>query len=355
MPSKSILSTGILWLLACLTCVGLTRGQVVAESSGPTVSGTRGPAVPSHAVGPALGTSLSAIGYDVPEYADGGETTLSAAYGDSLAFSLYLRVDGVAEIESKEVRLVWGGPAVAFRPADLVDAGRLEIGGVYVREVVLPILPVPEKDNPLPFLAPRSYPLELVVVDDRGGEDIRQTLADIHVAPMFSGTDSTFCLTDNADVDPVFRRKAFQRVLFPGRAPVHHPSGNGDSASELTDGIFTGTNSPGWESVSWKGDWGPQAAILEMELDVTRHVSGVVVVCPRPYPNYRADRLTIELLGREDANVASAHTVYPLESGGFLVFVAELGRAPAFSLRLMLHQDSGATDIVLSEVYVFGR
>lgn len=276
----------------------------------------------------------------------------AVVYGDSLHFEMDIRVDDTVDWRSKVLRLSGLGASHSV-PIEELAGGEPSIGAVYTVRAGIAAMPPPVAAAPLPFLSTELYPLEFSVAHARGGEGPPQRIGEVSLKGLFHVSDSIRCLTGNPDLEPSRRITSLVSVDFPEPRPSHHPSGSGNVRSELTDGLFSGSNSPGWESISWKGGWGGQSGIVELRFDRVRDLHWVVGVCPRPYGNYRTDRLVVRAASSNGFEPVGS--VAPVETGGFQLLFARLEGVRTSDLRLEFHQDAGANQIVLSEVYVFGH
>jgi hypothetical protein len=301
---------------------------------------------------------LQVIGYDwhsqgSPVEGDGRVID----FGERADLTLYLKVTDRIGLSGAVVSV--GIPGL-FEGGDLSDLFRgasPSIGEVLEWDVSLHLTPAPTREKPLPFFRAQDYHLEFSLSNALGGSVIRQVLLTVTISPIAGATDSSFCISGNQDIRGDRRLSLLEGMDFPYGPPAMNSSGNGDIRSEITDGIFTGSEVPNWESVSWDSDWGPDLRGVDIRFAREVFVETVVAICPTPYLNHRADSVdvAVSLDGESFEKRGKAVALWERTRRGIQAIVVRDVNASTRTVRLTLSHANQAQRIVLSEVYVFGR
>jgi hypothetical protein len=277
-------------------------------------------------------------------------------YGAVAAFELTFVVEDTFGLGGGTCSVNIEGVGVNFQLDGLGGAGGLQLGGFYTHSFEIVMALPPRKGRQIAFFSPVRYSVVLSMQTDRGGTLFRETIGSVEVGAILANRDD-ICLTGNADVENAKRQNRIERIDFPDGEPIHHARGNGDATSELTDGVFSGWHSPTWESVYWRGDWEPKRRRIEFSFDRESEISGVLVVSPSSYDNYWIHRMSVEISrdGTVYEPAGSAGPFLKRSKRGLQILILKDMDFVAKNLRLTFEQFGGATDIVVSEVYIFGK
>jgi hypothetical protein len=145
-----------------------------------------------------------------------------------------------------------------------------------------------------------------------------------------------------------------------GPRPRMHPSGEGTVASELVDGLRTGTGDPTWECLLWDNPQPYRAfsAHVTIDLGAVSAVGRVEAWTVSPYRDYWIDRvdLLLSVDGEGFERVGFSMNSRSERRTGAYALEIRAGGVPARFVRLILNQfDGSGTVMPLCEVFVYGH
>ncbi len=277
----------------------------------------------------------------------------SVRYGEQVELDLSILVEDDFYLDESYTLLSFAGRDYRFPVAEL-QGSDVKIGAVLNQKLVFYARPLPTRNRPLPFLDHETYSASVRIRHDRGGVLMTASLSEFVVEPIISATD-VVCLTNNADLPMRHRVSALKSISFPDGPPTMNPSVKGTVVKELTDGLFGKSGYPAWETVYWRGGTDAKERRVLLLFNRPIQVLGIVAICPSAFPNYRVDRITVEVARANEGFELFGSSV-PLIDSGLLRSDLITGQSEGTEqIQMTFAQDPGATDIVISEVYVFGR
>ena len=277
----------------------------------------------------------------------GDESAVIVAIGDTVCVRVTWQVvDRIAPDIRATIRFLSDAGRVSVAQPIGVPVGVSGIGGVFEDEYRIPFVPgytkLPDLSEPW-----ERFQVELGVRTKGFAEPAAASEGQSLVLSRSSLPKDSICLTANPDAGRAHTQSYVSRVGFTPEPTLHRQATATSPASELTDGVISGTRNFNWECLTWKG---VDRATIRVDFDQHVLVDRIVVVSPSPYGNYRIGRVTAggsDVLAPDGlSGVRFLHVIEHSPSGV---------EGDSLEIELTRSDDQGVTNFAVCELYIWGR
>lgn len=317
---------------------------------------------PAHTVQSSVVGPLKILGYSIRSAAINSlNSDRIVKTGDLIEFDVYWNlIDRVDTDLRGTVRMETMGKTARIVDPTGRSTHQWHVGEVNRQTFEVEVKPSFTKEFPPSFFRYSEYPVKIGYLGQEasgfGLVDVRVGV--IRVAPIVAVESGSMCLSDNLDVPSERKVHAVRRITFPDSEPGRG-HGASDIYDELVDGIFLGSGNSNWESVSWGNGtrWGADRKRIVFELEKEAAIHTVVVVYNSPYPNFRIDRVAVDL-SLDGVNFSEAgaydNRSNVEERGLQFLPITDMSGSGRFVQIILSHNES-ATNLPVSEIYIFGK